>query len=178
MIEKLQGIPTDTWWVERNAVSGESGATGVFHYTGEGTVESASCYGTFYAAPPPGSWEASPATFPDNWVRVAVPAAATESIAVRELETIRQDIRRANEILNDAAADADLCSSYERALERVNHAVSSFKLVGRHRDQRVFFTITVPDDFDWSDLERSIDTYLGDHGLERCTSFDHDECDG
>jgi hypothetical protein len=87
------------------------------------------------------------------------------------------DIMVMNDILNDCAADADLCQSYEAALDRVNGAVSSFQLVGRNKSYRVSFYVNVPRGFNISTLERVVDQALSEESLDACSSFSWDEVD-
>lgn len=61
---------------------------------------------------------------------------------VIELERVRSAIRTANTMLNDAADENDLCSRYERVLERINAATDHvLGLTGRRRAYAVDVTV-------------------------------------
>jgi hypothetical protein len=103
-------------------------------------------------------------------------AALESALAAARVEGRREvirdyeaDLERLNDILNDAAQQADLCSQYEAALERVNSACTRIHLVGRERDYTTNLTVTVsfqstPDnaESEAQNIAENISAYVGE----------------
>jgi hypothetical protein len=131
----------------------------------------------YYCPEPPEirRWEpvaAEPVTYTQEQVDIFLEVARQQA-----RNAVLADIQQANEILNSAATDAELCSSYEDALDRVNRAVSTFKLHGRQKEHRVDFYVQLPPDALLHGLETAIDNWLTEHGFDACTGFDWNEAE-
>jgi vacuolar-type H+-ATPase subunit E/Vma4 len=102
----------------------------------------------------------------------ALESALTAARIEGRREVIRDyeaDLERLNDILNDAAQQADLCSQYEAALDRVNAACTRIHLVGRERDYTTNLTVTVsfqstPDnaESEAQNIAENISAYVGE----------------
>lgn len=61
--------------------------------------------------------------------------------AVTELDDVRSDFEKLNQLLNEYADDDSLCSEYEDTLDEWNESFAVMKLVGRKQDWEVAVTI-------------------------------------
>jgi hypothetical protein len=78
----------------------------------------------------------------DNRVIEAV-AAATAAATRSERAVWQEDVSLMNDIINEAAERADLCSAYESALDDVNARCTRIELQGRSRSYTAAINLTV-----------------------------------
>lgn len=73
-----------------------------------------------------------------------------------------------NDILNEAAEDADLCERYEDALDKVNEQCKLIELKGRQKLWRVFIEfeveVSASNESKADEIAESIAQYIGDGG--------------